>query len=168
MARKRAISSLDSESIGVNPFLEYMRIYALNVKEKVEMFEKSDGVVVSVDNTASFKSSRKYDIEHYFKCFNRSYNRKLIGGMSLRAKELLWFIAFEMKPGFDYVIISRERFFSENLGSKRGYNKCVSELIEKQVIAKTRFLDVFFINPQFFFNGNRIKKFSDKIIEIGK
>lgn len=166
MGRKRLKPDFDRSKLSENPFLDYFRIYSIRSSSSSELFEKDLGVVVSVDSKASITTIKKHDIEHYFKGYNKSANRLKVCSLNAKAKELLWFICFELKPTMDYVIVNTKRYFKENKTCYKTYRSSVLQLIKVDIIAETGVSNVFYINPSFIFNGNRINRFPDNVIEL--
>lgn len=161
-------SKIDESKLGINPFLDYLRIWAIRVDESRELFEKDSGVVVSIENKANITTIREYDVEHYFRGFNKSENRLSVMGLSAKAKDLLWFIVYELKAGRSYVVVNVKRYLEEVKVSRKTYRRAVLDLIAASIIAPTSITNVFYINPAMFFNGNRIKKFPEKVLLIDK
>ena len=45
------------------------------------------------------------------------------------------------------------------------YNEAIKELIRYGLIKDTKAVDTFWINPEFIFNGNRVKKYPKNVIK---
>ena len=87
-------------------------------------------------------------------------------GLSAKAKDLLWFIVYELKAGRSYVVVNVKRYLEEVKVSRKTYRRAVLDLIAASIIAPTSITNVFYINPAMFFNGSRIKKFPEKVLTI--
>ena len=153
--------------IGVNPFLDYLRVYAVNLKVRKELFDKDGGVVVNLEDSAVVSSNRTYETAHYFKGFNMVENRLVVMGLPSRSKELLWYICFMLRAGKDYVVLNKVKYMEEAGVGEKTFRRAVRDLVTATVMAESKKKMVFFINPKFFFNGNRIKKFENNVHFVG-
>lgn len=136
----------------------------------------NSGFVVEV-NSITFKDQYKKDssglllpvnteVENvpYTKVYVTSSRRIIISGLSPSAKELYLWIFFEIEHGKDALWINKDRFMLENHTSLNTYKKALDELIRYALLAFTVVKDVYWINPDFFFKGNRIEKYPDNIV----
>ncbi len=99
----------------------------------------------------------------FSKLYVTSERRKLISSLTPSAKELYLWIMFEIEVGEDALWINKLRFMEENNTSLNTYKKSIEELIRYAFIAFTVVKDVYWINPDFFFKGDRIKKYSKNL-----
>jgi hypothetical protein len=70
---------------------------------------------------------------------------------------------FEIDAGEDYLWINRERCLTENDISLNTYKKAIDELIKNGLITYTTVKDIYWINPNFFFHGDRVRKYKDNV-----
>lgn len=79
-------------------------------------------------------------------------------GLSKKAQKVLQYVFKSLKPNKDKVEIS-----IEGLSDFTGYNSYgplysgLNELIEAQLLCRTRHELIYYINPKFVFNGNRLR-----------
>ena len=97
------------------------------------------------------------------KLYTIPQNRKLVAKLSPCAKELYLWIMYELESGKEAIWINRERYLEENRTSLNTFRKAVDELVKNAIIAYTVIKDVYWINPSYFFNGDRIKMYPDCI-----
>ena len=98
--------------------------------------------------------------------YTYSQNRKVVSKLSSCGKELFVWIMYELEAGKEALWINRERYFEENGVSVNTYKKSVDELVRSAIIAYTVVKDVYWINPAFFFSGDRIKMYPDCLDEV--
>lgn len=100
----------------------------------------------------------------YTKVYVSSDRRLIIAKLSPAAKELYLWIMFEVDSGKDALWINKDRYMIENSTSLNTYKKALTELLRYALIVKTIIKDVYWINPDFFFRGDRIAKYPNKIV----
>jgi hypothetical protein len=81
-----------------------------------------------------------------------------------RAKELYLWVMYELDKNEDFVWINVQRYMEEcNVSSMTTYRDTVKDLQKSLIISPTTIKDVYWINPLFFFNGNRLEKYETKL-----
>lgn len=121
--------------------------------------------------TKAGASGNSYDVEVpyerqlYCKVFLNSENRKAISKLTAPAKELLLWLIMETKPGKDYVWLNRTRYMNENDILSRTTVTTAVNLLMNKFIHQSNVRGIYFINPKYLFNGNRIKKYKDNVVE---
>lgn len=96
---------------------------------------------------------------------NTSLTDNHIVGLPARALALFVYIQYNMKEGEHWVVINRRKHFSQTNMSDVTYTSAIEDLIIGDVIATSLYKNVFYVNPQIIFSGNRIKNFRNKVIE---
>lgn len=93
--------------------------------------------------------------------------RDLLCKMPGSSAQLLLWIMQKLENGNDYVHIKRSTCMKElGMTSPNTYKSAIKALCDRSFIAAIYLMpDVYFINPQIFFNGNRSKKFPNNIEE---
>lgn len=143
------------KDLGKNPCTNSLEIPIRNLVMKDQFIkDKEEDVFDNVTVTVEAIS--------YTKLYITSDRRKIIAALSPAAKELYLWIMFEVESGEDALWINRERFMVENSTSLNTYKKAIEELIRCILLAYTVIKDVYWINPDFFFKGDRIKKYPTK------
>jgi hypothetical protein len=82
--------------------------------------------------------------------------------LSPRGHHLLNWIGQNIDHGVDLIWINRHAYMEES-GIKRSetYISAVADLVEHKILNRASFsVDVYWINPFFFFKGNRLKKYA--------
>lgn len=146
------------DKLGKNPLL-------LNLKIVVSRFE-IPGQWTMVEGK---RVPAEMDIERtgYAKVFADSERRLEMIKLGPRAKDLLLWLIYEVEPNCDYIWINKWRYMEESrITTYNTYNNALNELIEVGYLARcARPANTFFINPHYFFNGNRAKNFPDNVVK---
>lgn len=142
--------------LGINPCTLTLEVPIRNLVKK-HQFEKDkdDDIFVNVEVTV--------EATLYTKMYITSELRKLVSALSPSAKELYLWIMYEVEVGEEALWINRDRFMEENSTSLNTYKKAVEELHRYAFIASTTIKDVYWINPNFFFKGDRVKKYPKQV-----
>ena len=149
----------DSDNLGVNPFATSLIIVVVTVA--------TDGYKSDGEDMLPVK--QRLEKDEFCKFYCSSERRIEINSLSLRGKELLLWILFELKYGQDWVWINKERFMKEsNISAVNTFKGALKDLIRNGILATTVETDVYWINPFYFFKGNRINKFKQNVIEYGE
>lgn len=151
--------------MGVNPFINDLRITVTKIVTETELvgIRKNEEVVVEVVGEAAILNKFYAEVENYTKIFQAAEHRKALSLLPARAKELVIWLIFEMKPSKDYVIINIERYKKENRCSHSTYLRAINDLWKANIVAPTTWQAVYWVNPAFMFNGNRINKYKDNL-----
>lgn len=157
------------KQLGVNPLTENFTLKCRDVLDtkvyvEIDKITSSEGVVMtgkSVKNQYCFTVEQ----EQFTKVFNKSAYRLHIMSLSPKARDLYLWLIYEIDCGKDYIWVNKERYMEELNVSVNTINSAIQDLIASIVIVPSAIKDVFWINPLFFFNGNRLEKYKDKIIK---
>ena len=166
MARKRITEDdFDTSKLGVNPFVESLRIFAKESVTEHKLFGagSDDEMILNTGINASVGTSFLCEVQNFTKLYHVAEHRKALSKLPQRAKELFMWLCFEVKAGRDYVIINIDRYKKENGVSHSSYSRAVDDLIIAKVLQPTRWQTVFWVNPAVFYNGNRIKRYMDNV-----
>lgn len=168
--RKLTESDFDSSKMGKNPFADLLNIHASDVEVLRDLKEVavSDNIVTEVSGGMVLKTRYLAERLSFTKLFHVSGHRNKISSLPSRAKELFLWLLFTLKPSNDFIVINVDKYKAENLCSHNTYLRAIDDLIQADIIKPTRWQTVFWINPSYFFNGNRIKKYPDNINSVVK
>lgn len=98
------------------------------------------------------------------KVYASAENRDKVAALSTPAKALFLWIAYELEYGQDWVWVNKAKYMKTlGIASGNTYRAAVSDLVKSNIIALTVKRNVFWINPKFFFCGNRAEKYPDHI-----
>jgi hypothetical protein len=155
------------QDLGLNPIVTgndfQIRFRELKHSKSYIDVEEATGKVISTADTSEIYS---VEVEKFTKVFNRSAYRVHIMSLPSRARDLCFWLIYEAEAGKDYVWINKNRYMEECDISLNTFKAAVSDLIKAIVIVPTAVPQVYWINPLFFFNGNRLEKFKDKLVNV--
>lgn len=147
---------IDENKIGINPFSFPLIVPVTKIEFKNQYVVDNDNDLLPV-----FK---EVEVTGYSKIFLSSERRIIKCNLSLRGKELILWLIDELESGKDYVWINKERYMKENKISSLNTYKCaINECIRYGFISNTIIKDVYWINPDFMFRGDRVKKYKNNI-----
>lgn len=146
----------EEELTGKNPFDKDIQI---------EVCMKSTNEIIERDGVKLFKDVY-YEYEEFTKMFAKPVNRKLMMSLSDRARTLILYIMYMVRPGKDYIKFNRKHYMEEqSIKSQTTIIAALNELAENGIICPAQKQKYYWINPMFFFKGNRIAKFPHRLIE---
>lgn len=167
MGRKKIVEGFDEKKIGKNPFAASLSVYINEVVEEKNMYD-SDGVLDAVIVQVGEKRKLSFWLERdkYVKFFKTSDIRKSLCGLKPNTVKFLVWCSMEVNTGKDYVVINIDRCKEECSFNHNTYNSCCKDLIDAGFLAKTKHSNVFWVNPKYFFSGNRMRKFPENVIQL--
>lgn len=153
----------NEEDLGENVFLNSLQIKVNTVKsgDKYKVHDKNSG-----DEAIYELANFEYEATPYCKVFTDAERRLKVVELSPRAQGLLIWLFYEVKHGKDWIWLNKMRYMDENrVNSQTTYRVAVNELVKKRYLGKTVVTDVYWVNPHFFFNGNRITSFPNNVVK---
>ena len=157
MTKKIAKPVITKEKLGINPFLTNLKVLVNNVKIAGQWSVDKDGDMLPV--------MMELEKVPFSKVFLDSERRNMMVSLSPRAKDLLLWVIYECEPNEDWIWINKTRYMSETgVSAHNTYIGAVNELIRHGFIIRTTITNVYWINPHYFFNGNRVKCFPNNIV----
>ena len=143
-----------------NPFLTEFTLKVNGVNQDGNNIMIGDG-----DDAYIMQDTVLYESDRFAKIFCSTDRRKHLALLSPRAHHLYGWIVQKIESGNDLVCIDRHSYMSESsIKRQETYLAAISDLIEFSVIAKSGLsIDTYWVNPFFFFKGNRIKKYVNYI-----
>jgi hypothetical protein len=151
--------TITPEIIGKNPFLGKLEIHVNRVvsKNKFKHDKKEDIWLPADDNWEAVSFTRVYA---------DSDRRLQMVELTPRGKDLLLWLIYEAETNLDYLWINKRRYMKEcSITSLNTYKSALNDLIKNGYILATVVANTYWLNPHHFFNGNRIKKFPDNVVE---
>lgn len=149
-----------------NPFVQAEAQYKRAKKRTVVKGGKMvvDRDTGEVEETAELVTCHEVDAEQFVKVYTKDL--KQLFSLTASAMRLLQLVLNQVQQsiGKDTILLNvpiMERYFTEldvKPMSKPTFYRCLGEMIEKAFIAPTTdSRDLFFINPNLFFNGDRVR-----------
>ena len=153
----------DFQIYSENPFADEL-VQEMTVKQKRKYLRSEDGkaamIVVQPETGELTAQAQFYEIEEvddaqFVKIFANFF--AIQTGLSKTGRDVLSYIMTLLRPKQDTVTIRVDQALLF-LGTKhrKTYLTGIGNLLDKGVIARTRYDDEFFINPSIMFNGDRV------------
>lgn len=144
----------DLHSVGNNPFNEGL-IVEVNKKvyDVINKFGNGDAIVYSMESTP------------YTKVFEVAGAKKRVMELPVRSKELLLYFMHSIDSGMDVLWIDRVGYMKAyGIKSVNTFKDAVRALSDSLFIyPHASIKDVYWINPHYFFKGNRVTKYKEKV-----
>lgn len=142
-----------------NPFLQKLMV-PVKSKNQAVATSKNDIIINTItgeqkDDALFLASKKNVDAEEFVKIFQGSM--AAIFGLSKAAQRVFSYVFSAVKPSQDNLI-----FRADDCKEATGYNSIqtiysgLAELLDNEFIAKSDITNVFFINPQIFYKGDRL------------
>jgi hypothetical protein len=145
---------IDESKLIVNPFSGPLQI-PVNKHESVDKFELKDKIVMPLVLNSEYERSVKFYL-------NKS-RRSVYSTMSPSSNKLLVWVLQELVENKDFFWLNKDRFKEEAGMAHNTYKKSIDELQLYGLLAATIYPDVFWINPHYFFFGNRVNKYPKSV-----
>lgn len=106
-----------------------------------------------------------YESVRYTKVYEQTGASSMVSGLTLRAKELYLYIMYALDHGEDLIWIHKARYMERHgINSVNTFKEAVRDLSQHTLIYPHAFIrDVYWINPHFFFKGDRKGKYPSKV-----
>lgn len=144
-----------------NPFIS--GIYDIKTGVKTSVCAKGEVVSLVDNNTGEIKGQgfnavvkeRQYDSERFVKIY--ATGREVLPKLSMAGTRVLWFLISVM--GYDDVITLDLQKAKKETGYKSDavIYRAITELKGYEIIANAYRNGLYYINPQMFYRGNRLK-----------
>lgn len=159
------MKDIDPDKMKLNPFAQSFRIPVNRVTDKRYTAKEHlpDYVTYDIETTQSVRIFYTPDEENGDDIIPGTLST--FAALSPIAKNLLFYIMTHLESGRDWIRINRKRYMdtyfvlSINTVKKAETELCVACLINRCELYK----DVFWINPKFFYSGNRANKFPHNV-----
>ena len=160
----RKQQNIDETMMAVNPFSYSLRV---NVTELTEVIIRKE-----LFSTAQTKETRITNIEYdsYTKIYYHAGIKDMIYKLSPQAKSVYLFILYNLDSGKDWIQLNRQWYMTKNeVKSINTFKEAIKELCRYCfILQNVDYNDVYWINSQLFFQGNRITKYTNNIVVKNK
>lgn len=147
---------IDESQMGVNPFLNSLNVIVHTIDKKNHFY---------YDGKYKLPSTFTVEREDKTSLYTSANKRKKIVKMHKSTQALFLWVLYEMKVGKEYLWLNKQRFMEESGFSYNTYKKAAKELVENGILAKTIYKDTYWINPDYCYAGNRVRKFKEQTVE---
>lgn len=145
---------ITAEDLGLNPFVQPLQ-FEVKWKTLSGQFKKmKEGILVPNE----ILMEREPTCKVYTSAAHRKHVMEKLKPTA--AKLYLWLI-YDIDYALDYHQINKKRCMEEVGISLNTYKAAVIELKKAAIITETVEKDIYWINPSFFFKGDRIKKYPE-------
>lgn len=143
--------------MGLNPFLGNLKIQVNKVTFERQYQKDKDGEWMPVEKDLEVDNSCRVYV-------GKDRRLKMIN-LSARAKDLLLWIIYEAESQSEWLWINKHRYMAESgVSSINTYKSALVELIKNGYLISSVVKDTYWINPDYFFSGNRVNKFPKNIV----
>lgn len=155
MGRTKRKPDLTVENVGVNPFENSLEVRVRKGYNK------------RIRNGVEVKEEWEAEYDPYTKVYEVKGYKANMMNLPIRSKEMLLYLIHSINGGQDWIWIDRVDYMQKNgISSVNTYSSCLKVLCERGYISRHTKTDVYWINPQLFFKGNRVKKYFSSVKEI--
>ena len=150
----------------VNPFTTDLTIPVRvfkTIKKIVDVQDIQEGIITTVPD--QLVSKVLVEDAEYTRVYVRQGYRLHVMALPKEAKSVYLWLMYEIDTNLDYVFLNRRRYKEECGGTWTDLANGILQLTQSGIINNTPIKDVYWINPRFFFQGNRLKKYQDKLQE---
>ena len=148
---------ITSEKIGLNPFLGKLEIPVNRVTYEKQYEKDVDGHWLPVQ--------KELEASRHCKIYVSKENRLNMMKLSARAIDLFLWIVYESENSCEWIWVNKKRYMEERgVVSINTYKGALVELIKAGYLISSVIKDVYWINPDYFFNGNRVSVFPKNVV----
>lgn len=147
--------------LGINPFTSKsgLVIPIRNVVQPNRYYKDEEGHLINIED--------ELEMDEYTKFYKSSKRRLAINKLNLRAKELYLWVMQECDTNKDYFWLNHERYMEENgVSSLNTYKEACNDLIKNGFIGLTITKHVYWVNPNYFFAGSRVKRYPENVVKM--
>ena len=152
----RKLKEVNPELIGKNPFTASLKIKVNSVTD-INKFTTDEEMIHHPVN---------YLMEHiqHTKMFHEPGVKDAVCNLSPGAQRLYLWILYRVDPNTDYFQLNKDVYMAKNgIKSPKTYAEACKELSRYGFIAFSAIKGVFWLNPQYYYNGNRVKMYKNNL-----
>jgi len=124
-------------------------------EEEIQSVDQNTGEMFYMKKLAKSKEVT-HDALTYTKVFNKEIDRMY--DMSINGYKLLLYCIYNLQPNKDTIVLHPETCMKECKMKRTSYFAATKELKSRNIIKqKLKFNCEYYINPNIFFNGNRLR-----------
>jgi hypothetical protein len=153
MSQKYKKPVINEKTLVNNPFIGYLTIRATKNVDTARY--------ASDDEVGYFNKDYLMENEVPVRVYVSADRRKSLNSLSPNSSKLLGWCIQEFDVKADWFWLNKQRYMDETGVAYNTYKKSVKELQDMRLILKTSYTDVFWINPHYFFRGNRVDFYGD-------
>lgn len=151
---------MGEENLGVNPFCNTLEIHVRTVSMPNQFVRSGDYIlnnIVGLETTPITK------------VFATADRRKIIEGLSGTSSRIWLKVMYSLEHGKDFVKIDTRSYMKAmGIKSELTFRNALKELVRYGLLALTTKRGFYWINPDFIFQGDRIKKYPNNVKSSGQ
>ena len=157
---------VDESMLINNPFANDMYLRHKSYVKKNNYLTADDVVNNEMYKLHKFGEEIIVEVDSSTKVYTRAGFRLDIFSRTEKARSLFLWLIYEIESGKDFLWLNKNRYMTEASVSLNTYKSAVEELCLNKVITPTIYPEYFWINPVYFFNGNRLKKYPNNLVHV--
>jgi|LakMenE01Jun11ns_1017448.scaffolds.fasta_scaffold9382484_1 hypothetical protein len=147
-----------------NPFMTNTTIQCKTYKVINKMGNLADITEgIFVGDVSEIKQSVIVDSEEHSKIFTKAGYRLHVSALSPQGRLLFLWLLYEIDYAEDFLELNKRRFIAECTSNYKHLSAGIKSLMDASIIIPTTVENVYWINPIFFFKGDRVKKYPNNI-----
>lgn len=149
----------------LNPFLYKMEVNLVKTESTVFMVTTYEGSDINTPTGQSITTTSISEVDEFTKVYQHSYINGLLKQFGNSGRHLFLYIIYNLKKDKDIIDLNMTKICSILGIKERTYYMAVNELVLSEVIEKcvtSRKAYEYWINPKYFYIGDRKKYFADK------
>jgi hypothetical protein len=146
--------------LGISPLTtkEFFKIPVSNIETKEYTKEYFDEEIIFIPKYIYVE--RNESVRYH----KSTFSKKVISSLSPISCKMFLYLMSNIKRNADFVDIDIKHCMKwMQITSINTYKKALKEIISNIIIVPTKETNVYWINPDVFYNGNRIKHFPDNV-----
>lgn len=152
MAQKYKRPDINESTLVNNPFIGHLTINATKNVDTARYASEDGGF---------FNKDYLMENDIPVRVYVSASRRKDMNALSPNSSKLLGWCIQEFDIKTDWFWLNKQRYMEETGVAYNTYKKSVKELQDMGLLLKTSYTDVFWINPHYFFRGNRLDFYGD-------
>lgn len=155
----KRLEVINEDTLELSPFVGVLKFRA--VRFRGSQYKLDEGVMLPVSYVVDKQESCKLYRDMDINC--------MLMGLGYRALQLFNWVALTIEKDRDWVQINEDLFCKRaGIGSKKTFKAALNELIRYQVLLGTHYSTVYWVNPYYLFNGDRLKKYKNNVEVVYK
>ncbi len=154
MSQKYKKPAINEKTLINNPFVGTLVVKATKNTDKSRYADE--------EGTGYFNPTYLREQELPVKVYSSSGRREVLNLLGPNSTKLLIWCIQELEIKQDWFWLNKQRYMDETGVSYNTYKNSVKELQDQGFLLKTSYTDVFWVNPHYFFRGNRVEFYKDK------
>lgn len=150
--------TIDESVLGTNPFSHELIV---EVNKRLD----SKAVIKCKETGDEVPAESLIERQKMTKLYLSAAYRDRAMNLSAGAQRMFLYILYEIDTNKDWVtILPKDYEKRAKKGTLNVYKKAIEELVRYAYLTPTLYKNVYWINPNLFFNGNRITKYKENVV----